>query len=306
MATRKVINMKKLYIYSLLVTFALAFLITGCSEMKSDLTVNSKPSAHPDGYTEKASSEFHGNVIVKANWSMDQCTKCHDAEYTGGLIGPAGSCFRCHNSAAGPEACNTCHGDFKNASIIAPIGTETDHPKRSGAHSPHLYAGILAKKVACTECHLVPAKFNSPGHIDNPDGSAEIAFGGTLAKTSTNKVGTPSYTASQPTYTPVPVYTTADGCANVYCHGYFKNGNQTNKVKWTESTDGKKCGRCHGDPVTGNPLPKGNHFQGAAFYNCTVCHNSVKYTAATGTWKVDSTKLHIDGKLRNLGKDVDY
>ena len=43
---------------------------------------------------------------------MKQCQQCHGSNYNGGTA--QSSCYNsgCHNTPGGPEACNTCHGDF--------------------------------------------------------------------------------------------------------------------------------------------------------------------------------------------------
>lgn len=289
--------MKKLYFYSALLTVSLAFLIAGCSDVKENIPVNTAAGAHGPGIVTRGATDHHSVLIKNAKYDMRSCVKCHAADYKGGIIGGVANCTRCHTQPKGPEACNTCHGSYRNPSIIAPTS--------NGAHNPHLYANVQGKVVACTECHTVPATYYAAGHIDNPDDPAEVIFGA-FTKTQTNKVGTPNYTATLPTYTPNPSYATATGCANTYCHGYFKNGNQANVVKWTDGANGKKCGTCHGDPVTGNPLPGGTHVQGSFANNCFGCHNIGKFDAGTTTWTVDSTNVHVDGKLRLFGSDRDY
>lgn len=289
--------MKKLYFYSVLLTVSLAFLMAGCSKLKDNIPAAPVVKAHSEGIVKRGAADHHAVLIKNQKYNLKPCTTCHGSDYKGGIIGAEASCLKCHTQPKGPEACNTCHGSYRDPSIIAPT--------TNGAHNVHLYANVQGKKVACNECHTVPASYYAAGHIDNPDDPAELNFG-TFTKTQSNKTGTTYFNALLPTYTPVPTYSTTNGCSNNYCHGYFKNGNLTNAVKWTDGANGKKCGSCHGDPVTGNPLPKGTHIQGSFANNCTGCHNSTKYNATTNTWTVDSTRVHVDGKLRIFGNDVDY
>lgn len=281
----EVMKMKKLYFYSVLLTISMAFLWAGCSEIKENIPVATSSNVHGEGIVKRGAPDHHSVLIKNQKYDMKPCTACHATDYKGGIIGANASCVGCHSQPKGPEACNTCHGSYRNPTIIAPTA--------NGAHNVHLYASVLGKKVNCVECHTVPATYYAAGHIDNPDDPAEIVFGGTLAKKATNGG----------LIVPVPTYSTANGCANTYCHGTFKNGNLTNTVKWTDKIN---CGSCHGDPATGNPLPKLPHIQGAFANNCATCHNTVKYDAATVSWTVDSLHLHIDGKLRSFGTDKDF
>jgi predicted CxxxxCH...CXXCH cytochrome family protein len=91
-----------------------------------------------------------------------------------------------------------------------------------------------------------------------------------------------------------PVYDPASGaCRNVYCHGNFSNGNNY-AAKWTGGAVEAKCGSCHGDPATGNPLPKSPHPQ---MDNCSTCHAGV---VDAGRNIIDPSK-HINGKLNSFG-----
>ncbi|GAB1351174.1 hypothetical protein MASR1M107_33890 [Ignavibacteriales bacterium] len=214
--------MKKLYFYSVLLTVSLAFLMAGCSKLKDNIPAAPVVKAHSEGIVKRGAADHHAVLIKNQKYNMKPCTTCHGSDYKGGIIGAEASCLKCHTQPKGPEACNTCHGSCRDPSIIAPT--------TNGAHNVHLYANVQGKKVACNECHTVPASYYAAGHIDNPDDPAELNFG-TFTKTQSNKTGTTYFNALLPTYTPVPTYSTTNGCSNNYCHGYFKNGNLTNAVK---------------------------------------------------------------------------
>ncbi|MBV6446108.1 MAG: CxxxxCH/CxxCH domain-containing protein [Ignavibacteriales bacterium] len=288
--------MKKIYFYSALLTVSVAFLIAGCSKINDNIPVNAQPVAHKPGYAEHGVPGNHAADIIAQKYILKSCTHCHGADYGGGIIGEAGNCRKCHSAPAGPEACYVCHGDYKNPTVYAP---------KQGAHYPHLYTNSISLRSRCSSCHIYPTSYYAPGHIDNPDGKAEVTFG-SISKTVTNEPSTANYRSDLPLFTPAPVFSETDGCSSTYCHGHFKNGNLTNVVKWTDGADGKKCGTCHGDPVTGNPKPKGTHPQGAFADDCSICHNTTTYNAANNTWKVDSTNVHVDGKLRYRGADIDF
>ena len=55
-----------------------------------------------------------------------------------------------------------------------------------------------------------------------------MVFNGEPANTVTNEPWTIEWKFEQPVYTPSPSYDLSTlKCSNTYCHGYFKNGNQT-------------------------------------------------------------------------------
>ncbi len=283
---------KNLCIVSLLLSL---LIIAACSDMRVDVQPAPTIGVHPEGINNPKSANFHGVLIQNINWKLSECQNCHAADYSGGITGA--SCLNCHNQPTGPEACNTCHGDFNNPSIIAP---------NKGAHFKHLYTAMNAKQVLCVACHQIPAGFNSPGHIDETKG-AEVIFS-SLALLETNEPGTQDYDASLPLFTPNPTYTkTNQSCGNTYCHGYFKNGNTENVVSFTSGSAGAKCGSCHGDVTTGNPLPK-TSAQGGTHPNvasCNACHSGV-VDLVNGKWVIIDPSKHINGLLNIFGQERDY
>jgi hypothetical protein len=249
-------------------------------------------NVHVAGIKDTLSENFHGKFIASINWKLDQCSQCHGSDYAGGVASP--TCKTCHTQTNGPEACNTCHGNFKNAAIIAPPnsvdGSKDVNDPGVGAHSTHLYnVSITSKNVACMECHVVPTSFSSPGHI-NADGKAKVIFG------STANSGLSSSSYDYPT----------NKCSNTWCHGNFafaKSSSQyptfylEDKIsgnnfspKWS-TVDGSQaaCGTCHGLPPTGHVFAELN--------GCYVCHVGVvdKYGKIA-----DKTK-HMNGKINVFG-----
>lgn len=250
---------------------------------------------HKSGFLNPGSPDFHGKFIEAKNWNLEECSQCHNSDYSGGLVSP--TCLTCHNQPDGPEACNTCHGVFDDPTKIAP---------EMGAHSAHLYSTDNAKLVECVQCHSVPTDFATVGHIDNTS-AAEIIFGD-FAKLKTNSLGAFAQDPTLPEFVPNPAYTISNGsCASVYCHGYFKNGNTNNVVAFDGGESEIKCGSCHGDVSTGNPRPKittegGSH---PNVQDCSLCHGDVVSVTGT-TYTIIDKEKHINGKLNLFGNEETY
>ena len=252
-------------------------------------TSNCHPAinVHQAGIIDTTSNNFHGKYIIASNWNLQLCSSCHGTDYSGGVASP--TCKTCHTGSAGPEACNTCHGDFHNPNWIAPPkdadrSSDTNDPG-VGAHYTHLANVTISTNVACSECHVVPANFSSPGHI-NADGKAKITFG-TFANSG---LSGSSYDFS------------SNKCTNTYCHGNFafSKANSQNQFFYTADqmegenfspkwnvVDGSqgKCGTCHGLP------PKGHVY--ADLTGCGVCHIGIVDEHGN---IIDKTK-HINGKI---------
>ncbi len=311
--TEKILT-EKIMKYSILffTLFLSTVLFISCSDLKEDVITSApKLSVHESGIVNPSSPNFHGNLIKNADWDMKQCQQCHSASYTGGTAGA--SCYDCHTTPAGPEACNTCHGDFANPSSIAPPralnGAILSSERGVGAHTKHLTANQLGSAVSCNECHTLPNGFSDPAHIDQTPG-AEIMFG-SLTRLSTNVPGGFNYQPSIGNFIPNPSFDKTNGtCANVYCHGYFKNGNLSNVVSFTSQSQGSVCGTCHGNAATGNPLPVtfangGTHPDNQ---NCDFCHFDVVSIDSTTTqiYTIIDKNKHINGKLNVFGNEETY
>ncbi|HTM20684.1 MAG TPA: hypothetical protein VL172_09260, partial [Kofleriaceae bacterium] len=160
--------------------------------------------AHPDGWADAQSPQFHAVALAQIfagphdGNPLLECQGCHGADYAGGNVGVACTSSGCHTQEGGPEACTTCHGD----------GT-TPRPT-TGRHADH--------QAFCTECHQVPAQFDSPGHAD---GSVDLVFSG-LATVGTNN---PAWDAQ------------ARACTTDYCH-------QGDSPSWDSDTQ-LDCSGCH-------------------------------------------------------------
>lgn len=300
----------KLYISLFL--FSVIFLAGCTSELNENLPSPAGVNVHPEGIKSRSSVNFHGKLIKSKNWDMSECKSCHGGTFTGN--GEAKTCYPCHSQPAGPNACNTCHGDFSNPSMIYPPQDlmDRDSSETVGAHAVHMEGLGNGPSLVCGDCHVVPATAGAAGHLDNTPG-AEIVYSA-KSSISTNVSGHQYYVSSLPTNVPNPRFvsiayrgSTAKGCADSYCHGSFKNGNTDNVAVWKAGAEGATCGSCHGDVATGNPLPKtsangGNH---PNVQNCSFCHADVVSVSGTTYTIIDKAK-HINGKLNVYGTEVDY
>lgn len=255
-----------------------------CINCHPSLTIHNKDVNNP------TSQSFHGKYVASKNWNLNECQRCHGVNYSGGNSSP--TCNRCHVNEGGPEACNTCHGDFTKSNLIAPPKALNNSISTSdpgvGAHTLHLaQIKIAPANVKCEECHVVPKTFREDGHIDsNP--KAEVIFKG------------------QPTNSKYDFNTFK--CSNTYCHGNFEftkssskynfvytsdkiTGNnfspQWNKVDGTQAA----CGTCHGLPPNGH--------QAANLNACSTCHIGV----VDNTGKIIDNLKHMNGKKNVFGEE---
>lgn len=249
---------------------------------------------HPTGWV-----GAHRAFIKSIAYDLNSCQACHGQNY--GTVKVDNSCLTCHTKPGGPEACNTCHGDFggdpANLTNVAPpkgLNGETSSTTPAvGAHQPHFaYFSNLSTAEVCQQCHALPTSFAAAGHID-PDGKAELLFNGELAKLKTEggaRVPNPAYNRTDNT------------CAGAYCHGNWgllKSQSQYNfaytadriegstaSPKWTDANTAA-CGTCHDLP------PAGHLATDITLNSCTNCHGAV--VDANGKI-IDNTK-HINGQV---------
>lgn len=127
--------------------------------------------------------------------------------------------------------CSSCHGDSTGS---APPADTTGHTSTSargvGAHRRHLRRSTWHREVVCTDCHVVPATIDAPGHRDvPPDPQLTWSAVATAAGSSPSFDGT--------------------SCTGVYCHGVTLGGGAVTSPRWT-LTDGSQsfCGSCHAIP----------------------------------------------------------
>jgi hypothetical protein len=66
-----------------------------------------------------SSSGGHTEYMRNNEYPLINCQTCHGSNYNGGSVGVSCLSLGCHVNTNGPEACNTCHGNFSaNASNI--------------------------------------------------------------------------------------------------------------------------------------------------------------------------------------------
>lgn len=258
----------------------------------SCVNCHSTINIHKDGIVDPQSPNFHGKYIsTLLGWDMRVCGSCHRANYSGGFAAP--SCLSCHTGTNGPEACNTCHGDFNDPTKIAPPralngNTDPSYPG-VGAHASHLYTNNLGSSISCSTCHKVPQSVYTDGHLSN-DGKAEVIFGGISFQGGVN----PGYSFTNNT------------CSDSYCHGNFKlskssssypfaytdsimSGNNKT-VKWNSvGQDQAACGSCHGLPPIGH-VP-------VSINACVNCHTGIVDVDGN---IIDKSK-HINGVVNVFG-----
>jgi predicted CxxxxCH...CXXCH cytochrome family protein len=248
-----------------------AVLFNACSELDDEYQqpISTGTTVHPAGF-----ARDHSEPIKENNWDMDECKKCHGADYAGGVA--MNSCNRCHRST--PESCTTCHGTRSvNAAPPRDVsGNTSPSIVTVGAHQAHLIGNSISAGIQCSECHIIPRNYKDPGHIDNLN-TIKVYFNSPLANTVTaGRVST--------TMTANFINNGQDiECANTYCHGNFTNGNNYTP-KWTGGSNEIVCGSCH------SLAPKPPHTQVRA---CFACHEEV----VDRNMNIIDKSKHINGKL---------
>ena len=263
----------------------------------------------------------HGAVFVDSQATLTQpdwtanpkeaaCGTCHGLPPQSHSLGQT-RCFLCHDRTVdenralrpgglhlngkvdvgnGSGTCSACHGggDGTGISPAPPVDLLLHVESTSlgvGAHQAHLAAGHrLRGPIDCTECHVVPQKLDSPGHIDDALPAPVFPVGaGVLARAD----------GATPTWDHA-----AARCADNYCHGGGKMmaGDLTvgllRKPVWTLAGQAS-CGTCHGIPPT-----DAAHTPNMTLLDCQKCHPSTM--DATGAIvltgpKGAETSTHING-----------
>lgn len=274
-----------------------------CSEIETDITPPVKITLHKEGVNNPASPNFHGKLVAQNNWDLKSCQQCHAANYSGGVT--QSSCLSCHRYPGGPEACNTCHGDFTNPYSIAPprdlSGNISPTSRGVGAHIKHLIGNELGSEIECSTCHLVPRSYYDNSHIDNSP-YAEVIFSGLAVKGTTS--------SNQPTYNYQQI-----SCSNTYCHGNFSYSKNQSSYQWAYTQDQmvgnntapvwnivdgsfNSCNSCHGKSAT-DPSPIG-HIN-STISGCANCHPTV----VDNQGNIIDKEKHINGKINVFNLEIE-
>lgn len=206
----------------------LVLLVSACSESREPASGCTECGAgvHPIGILDEASPDFHGSELARRGWDLRLCATCHGDDFAGGRA--KSSCLGCH--VEGPTACVTCHGNGPT----------------SGAHAAH-----RGGQVTCAECHVVPDRWDAPGHVLDDPPPAEVTFGARarLTPDGATRLGPPTFAE--------------ETCSNVYCHGDTmpRAGGLATRPVWTQPAGAGTCTSCHGAPPP-------SHAQSM----CTSCH----------------------------------
>jgi predicted CxxxxCH...CXXCH cytochrome family protein len=261
---------------------------------------------HPDGWADSSSGNFHGTYFVNEyfktsdhQFDLNSCASCHGKDLAGGLTKV--SCYSCHSGSNGALSCETCHGNALNAAPPKDLsgGFSTSNPT-VGGHQDHLIANELSGAMACSSCHFVP-QIAGPG-MHPTGGGVSVIFSG-VAVTETNTPTSRYYDPSQPTVIPAPTFNFRTlQCANTYCHGNFKNGNDYTPTWESGDSTQAACGTCHGS--SSNPAPNTSvhetaFYQGPSAQNCYLCHEPMM-----GPNGIQDSSLHVDGKLDLYGRSL--
>ena len=185
---------------------------------------------HPPGWADPQSASFHAGYMRDNGEPLAECKTCHGDDYGGGAVGVSCTGSGCHTK--GVEYCGTCHG-----------GDAGPRP-RTQVHEAHA--------PFCKECHPVPDRVDSPGHIN---GVVDVVFAGQAVAAGA-----------------APTWSAADkSCSGTYCH---QDGTPT----WDEPGP-LGCDACHAAPPDSHA-----QFRRVAGdqTTCQSCH-----PAASGSTHVD-------------------
>ena len=237
------------------------------------------------GQGQGACGSCHGNPPA-GHGPDTRCNTCHRQTFVGDqprsplhangvidLAAPAGSCVGCHGSGTDP------------APPVDVLGRSDPALQTVGAHPDHVH-GLhkVAAPVACNECHDVPDKIGSPGHIDHPPPAIVFpADAGTLARAD----GT------------VPAYDHTAATCTAYCHGAGTRlakdtaPGLNHSPVWNGGPGQAACGTCHGIPPK---LPgTGYHASVTSITQCASCHPRTVTPAGAIIVDAAGNSTHING-----------
>ena len=243
-----------------------------------DTNLANRGGPHAIAYNEggaAACAACHGATLAGAG-AAPACTACHDggshAVPIGGttVVGP----IVAFNPGGTPN-CTACHGTSGRGADTAGTDTSPAPPlatKRttarpdSGSHAKHAVAATGSSTMAplatltCNQCHATPSLWY---HAD-----AAVTF--TWGNVATAGGAAPAFDQA------------SNGCATVYCHGGFRNGNAANAPVWGSPATAA-CGTCHGLPPAGSHPVIGTE-------SCGTCHAGYSSTTVNAA-------VHVNGAI---------
>jgi len=172
----------KIYFFFII---ALGLIISSCTDLQDDISQPAEVSVHSSQSLVKSSPDFHGKQLV--NKKMDDCKRCHQSDFSGGITGVSCSSANCHPTISvhnenqfNPSsqqfhgkyfkafnktmnACSQCHGTTWAGSSISPScsqchSTITVHtsnimnPSSSQFHGKYI-TGLNWNMAQCRTCH---------------------------------------------------------------------------------------------------------------------------------------------------------
>lgn len=249
---------------------------------------NQTPHWTSVGSGEATCGSCHGLPPASHQPTATDCSTCHRPAFQAGTLNPAKHANGVVDLSFEGSGCIGCHGSGTSAAPPVDLAGNFDESARGvGAHRAHLEARHhLATAVACSECHVVPATLNAPGHIDStPPAEVFPPGAGMLARARGADAGYDVGTAS----------------CTTYCHGAGGTiagdpAASNQRPVWTGGTNQAGCGTCHGVP----PRTAAHAGVTGGLTQCVQCHPDTVTAGGAILFGADGgmTSAHIDGVVQ--------
>src|ERR1035437_8726071 len=141
----------KYYFLSFISIIGIILLIDGCSKLRENITQPQALSIHGSGINDTSSVNFHGNVLKANNFNLDDCKKCHAANFQGGIANV--SCYNCHNFPHPSGISDTASSNFHGKFLLANHFVVDECQKCHGND----FSGKGSDKLNCKNCHTQEA-----------------------------------------------------------------------------------------------------------------------------------------------------
>lgn len=137
--------------------------INACADRISEPDV----TAHPEGWTQRASQNFHGQFVLESPNASQSCTTCHGNDYKGGSSGVSCQTSGCHPAYPHGEG----FADVMSLNFHAGFIAESawDITQCQSCHGAD-YAGMGIDQKNCLTCHT---QENGPEACNTCHGGAE-------------------------------------------------------------------------------------------------------------------------------------